>query len=325
MSAATTTFKRFAGDCLWFATASSPGLRRLARPLGVRIKPEWLVSRMAHVELANGKSVRMIGFAQSYMTFELHWKGWRYFSPYSVLTLRELLQGAAAFYDVGANVGYYALFAASERPGLEVVAFEPSPRNFPLLAANVALNGTRVRAVHSAVSDVTGRAVLHLPRSNMSGSLEAAFNPEVLEAAEVHAYSLDDYLQRHPAPAGPIVIKAIVEGHEPSVLRGAARLLTERRPDLILAVSRRYDDETVASLRERGYSFHAITDTGLRPEAHLDVCREGDRFFLEHLVTTRPAEEVAGIGARMLAGAASVRQQDTNTHRTDLVGKPSVW
>jgi FkbM family methyltransferase len=324
MNAVTTTMKKLAGEVLWFATVPSPHLRRLARPLGERIKPEWLSSRIARVDLANGKSVRMIGFAQSYMTFELHWKGWKYYSPYAISTLQQLLEGAAAFYDVGANVGYYSLFAASEQENLEVVAFEPSPRNFPLLAANAALNGSRIRCVHAALSEATGRATLHLPPSNMSGSLESGFNATVQEATEVHAYSLDDYIDHFPPPGGRVVIKAIVEGHEPSMLRGAGRLLTERRPDMILAVSKRYDDETVAQLRERGYSFYSITDTGLRAESHPEMCLEGSRFFLEHLITTRSAGEVAAISARMLERTSSINQEDTNTHRTDLAGK-SVW
>lgn len=324
-STTATALKKLAGDVLWLATSPSQRLRRLARPLGERIKPEWLGSRIAHVELANGKTVRMIGFAESYLTFELHWKGWRYFSPYSILTLQELLRGAGSFYDVGANVGYYSLFAASTADELQITAFEPSPRNFPLLAANAALNGSRIHCVNAAVSDATGRATLHLPKSNMSGSLEAAFNDAVQEEAEVHAYALDDFLDRRPPPAGRVVIKAIVEGHEPNLLRGAARLLTERQPDMILAVSRRYDDETVAALRARGYSFYAITDEGLRPEPHLDVCLDGSRFFLEHLVTTRSADEVARIGALVVDRTASVRQEDTNTHRADLAGKPAVW
>lgn len=323
-STTATTLKKLAGDVLWFATAPSPRLRRLARPLGERIRPEWLGSRIAHVELANGTSVRMIGFAESYLTFELHWKGWRYFSPYSILTLQEILRGAASFYDVGANVGYYSLFAASERETLAITAFEPSPRNFPLLAANAALNGSRIHCVNAAVSDATGRATLHLPGSNMSGSLEPGFNAEVLEATDVQTYALDDFLDRRPPPAGRVVLKGIVEGHEPHLLRGAARLLTERQPDMILAVSKRWDDETVAALRARGYSFYAITDGGLRPVGHPDLCLEGARLFLEHLVTTRSADEVGRIGERIVAGAASIRQEDTNTHRPDLAGK-SVW
>jgi FkbM family methyltransferase len=316
--------KRIAGEILWYATAPSSGLRRIASPLGMRIRSEWLGSRIARVGLANGRIARLAGVAQSYMTFELHWKGWRYFSPYSILTLERLLSGAGTFYDIGANIGYYSLFAASAPEALQVVAFEPNPGNFALLAANAALNGSRIQCVHAAVSDATGRAVLHVPRSNLSGSLEAAFNPDILDTVEVHAYRLDDYVERR-TPTGRLVLKAIVEGHEPKLLRGARRVLEEQRPDMILAVTQRYDDETITLLQDRGYAFYAITDLGLRPEDHLDVCLRGDRFFLEHLVTTRTRDEVAAIGDHVIARSASIRQEETNTHRVDLRGKRAVW
>jgi FkbM family methyltransferase len=62
--------------------------------------------------------------------------------------------------DVGANHGFAACWFASR--GARVLAFEPSPRVFPLLTANIAANGLgdRITAFPEAVAGEEGTATL---------------------------------------------------------------------------------------------------------------------------------------------------------------------
>ena len=46
----------------------------------------------------------------------------------------------SVFWDIGANIGSYTLYAAL-RPDMRVVAFEPAAVNYFILAANCELNG----------------------------------------------------------------------------------------------------------------------------------------------------------------------------------------
>lgn len=73
--------------------------------------------------------------------------------------VRRRLAPGDTFVDVGAHVGYYTVLAS----GLvgesgRVVAVEPSPRNFGLLTANLALDNRRrnVRAVNMAAASQRG-------------------------------------------------------------------------------------------------------------------------------------------------------------------------
>lgn len=316
--------KKIAAEILWHSTSRSPDVRRRLRSYGMRIKYQWLGSRPAVVRLANGKTAQLSNVGDNFLTFELHWKGWEYFSPFSILTAQSLLRDCGAFLDLGANIGYYSLFAASERSDIEIVAFEPNPKNFKILSANAALNGSRIRCVHAAVSDVTGSQTFHLPSSDHSGSLEAGFNPHVVRTETVRTYRLDDYVAEYPLRGRPLC-KAIVEGHEPKFIRGALKTLDDYHPDLILAVSQRYDDETVGQLRRRGYAFYQITNRGLLREEHLAPCQDGRWFFLEHLVTKRPEEEIRAISSRLLPRFAPLVLSETNTDRPDLEGRTGVW
>ncbi|GAH51067.1 unnamed protein product, partial [marine sediment metagenome] len=58
----------------------------------------------------------------------------------------------SVFFDVGANIGSYALIA-SEQAG-RVVCFEPNPTAFRCLCENLSLNGRdNVNAINCAISD----------------------------------------------------------------------------------------------------------------------------------------------------------------------------
>ncbi|HEX6290022.1 MAG TPA: MupA/Atu3671 family FMN-dependent luciferase-like monooxygenase, partial [Herpetosiphonaceae bacterium] len=49
-------------------------------------------------------------------------------------------------FDVGANVGFFSLFASQRRPDISIYAFEPIPPTFAALQLNVALYGLNVQA-----------------------------------------------------------------------------------------------------------------------------------------------------------------------------------
>lgn len=63
--------------------------------------------------------------------------------------------------DVGANAGYFSLFALSRFQGARVFAFEPMPANFRLLARHRDLNpGTSFTCLPQAVAGEPGELVL---------------------------------------------------------------------------------------------------------------------------------------------------------------------
>lgn len=127
------------------------------------------------------------------------------------------------FVDVGANIGYFSLAAASM--GYDVVAFEPMSRNAKKLAKSIEHNefGTRVILYQNAVSDVSGqRVVLRETDSTNQG------NGQIVSAALGDAYgvygvdyatsvALSDVLSGVDA----YIVKIDVEGHEGEVLQGA--------------------------------------------------------------------------------------------------------
>ena len=52
----------------------------------------------------------------------------------------DVLLNEPVIFDIGANVGYFSLFAAAKFPGAQIYSFEPIPGNFSLLETQCASN-----------------------------------------------------------------------------------------------------------------------------------------------------------------------------------------
>ena len=88
------------------------------------------------------------------------------YEPQETQLLRDLLEPGNVFVDVGANWGYYTLAAAHMvGPEGRVVAFEPEPRLFALLTANIAANTLR----HVLLQPAANRTSTERDRSTASG------------------------------------------------------------------------------------------------------------------------------------------------------------
>ncbi|WP_287127413.1 FkbM family methyltransferase [Candidatus Cyanaurora vandensis] len=146
--------------------------------------------------------------------------------------------------DVGANIGYYSLLAASCCPQGQVYSFEPDRKNYQLLTASLAYNGyTQVQAHNLAVSEHNQTLVISdLGNAGNSGSRFTSDNKDQLALhihgpnpyfQEIKAVSLDSFLPDVKVD----VVKMDIEGHEFQALRGMVRILKEQRPILFLEFS----------------------------------------------------------------------------------------
>ncbi|GAA5236295.1 FkbM family methyltransferase [Verticiella sediminum] len=144
---------------------------------------------------------------------------------------RERLRPGMRVVDVGANIGYFSMLAASlvEESG-HVLAFEPNPENGRLLECSRRLNGyEQVQLYQTAASDRDGLLVLNATHSNGTTSrIDDA--QALLTARTVPCLQLDPILLR----GGKVdFIKIDVEGAEYLALSGARELLARDRPAIV--------------------------------------------------------------------------------------------
>ncbi len=153
--------------------------------------------------------------------------------------------------DIGANVGHY-VSRLSEIVGVtgRVLAFEPVPQTFEILAANVALFPLKnVTLLNVAVSETT--TVLRMTIPKFDTGLNNYYMATVTnEPAELSVLCLPIDSLRIPKCVK--LAKIDVEGHELSVLKGMEQLLMRDHPTLIVEGD---SDEVAAYLEAFGYSF----------------------------------------------------------------------
>jgi len=167
--------------------------------------------------------------------------------------VRRYVRPRDVCYDVGAAGGYYAFaFARLAAPG-EVHCFESERPAADELTALAARN-----------SHLGSRIVVHHARVGASN-------------AETGVISLDTVLYDQRCPP-PNVIKIDAEGAELDILRGAARLLREHRPKLLIEVhSLELETACAALLTGGGYHTTIVNNSAMMAE-HL--FRAGHNRFL---------------------------------------------
>jgi len=175
----------------------------------------------------------------------------------------------ASVFDVGANVGQFALSAASVWPKVPVFSFEPVPRAF-LELEKLATRFPAIRPISLALGSAVAQAQMHVTNQTQSSSLLRLHKnhldayPEIreTESFDVAVSTLAIQLAELTAPA-PRLLKLDVQGFESRVLDGAGETLKEFRWILLETATRpMYEGEVLfeplcAFLAERGFRFVA--------------------------------------------------------------------
>lgn len=140
--------------------------------------------------------------------------------------LISYLSPGQVFYDVGSNVGEYAIFLA-KRVGPEgtVAAIEPVKSSYERTQDNIRVNGfANIRAYQTALSDRPGVANLKIGGflSRQSRLVDQPSDDECFETVRV---TTGDLLRKTEGLPVPDAVKIDVEGHEYQVLRGMRETL----------------------------------------------------------------------------------------------------
>ncbi len=181
----------------------------------------------------------------------------------------------ACFWDVGANVGIYSLYAALN-PLVHVLAFEPASSNFAVLNKNIEMNhlSKRILAYCLAFSKETKLDVLNMD-STEAGSAMHGFGTKINQFGEVIdtkfcqgavGFSMDDFMKMF-APLQPTHIKIDVDGLEADILRGGQETL-KKATSMIVEIEGDLDSprnqEIMALMKELGFTARPKASPDLR-------------------------------------------------------------
>ncbi len=195
------------------------------------------------------------------------------YEPNTMVVLQKLLSPGDIFFDVGANIGCFSLYAARIVGAKgHVFAFEPSYREYNRLVENVLLNDiTNVTTINVAVSDLEGKGMLNIACERHSGQNTLGQDyvykgVKSIATEEVDTITLDKFVRTISIDRVD-VIKLDIEGWEYKALLGACEILKKYRPALIIEITgiklianRNCIVQLESLLSNLGYRFWDIDD-----------------------------------------------------------------
>jgi FkbM family methyltransferase len=125
------------------------------------------------------------------------------------------------FFDVGANIGIYTLYAASRYPNSKIYAFEPDPKNYFRLLENVLLNGyTNIVPLPLAVGSEIGLVSFDPGQSDSYGRSGGQMHKSSDGADSIVCVTVDTMGTRISGVSPPAHIKVDIDGQEMKVIEG---------------------------------------------------------------------------------------------------------
>jgi FkbM family methyltransferase len=153
--------------------------------------------------------------------------------PHITRVFADTLKGGDVFLDLGANLGYFSLLAATlvGKSG-KVIAFEPNGQNLQLLYSSIIENQFENIKVHPVAASDSPQ-ILKLTSFGSNGYLEAApignSNFQLVQAVVA-----DELLDSEPRLD---MVKMDIEGYETLALRGLDRTIKKHKPVIITEFS----------------------------------------------------------------------------------------
>lgn len=160
------------------------------------------------------------------------WESYNGKEPETLDWIDNWLRDSDIFFDIGANIGVYTIYAALRHPHIKVIAFEPEYSNLHLLRDNIIENSLegRVEIYSIALSNSSGLSHLHIQdltpgtalHTESRDTLQRTLTSHpVLWREGVYTLTLDEFCRQ--ALLQPNCVKLDVDGTEEKVLEGAAQ------------------------------------------------------------------------------------------------------
>jgi FkbM family methyltransferase len=174
--------------------------------------------------------------------------------------------GDDVFYDIGANIGAFTVYAAVRNNKAKVYAFEPAFHNYYLLNRNMILNRLdNARAFNIAFTNACKMDLIYMKTTvdggagvNVGESVDCnkvKFIPEYVQP--IVCYTLDGFIQQHKLDF-PNHIKIDVDGLEPEIIEGSVKTIGDKRLMSLLVEVNEADDksmEMVEKIKSSGFKI----------------------------------------------------------------------
>lgn len=257
----------------------------------------------------NGKSIVLKNLSESKLLQEIALNGYESYEGEVVALIKHYPWKIGAFFDVGANIGFYSILAELFHPGIKVVAIEPFPRNIAYIENLKRENSLSFELIGKAIDkSPTDKKTLYFPTAKNSSRLASSaslinsfkgtsgiFNHLPYETVEVLTTTLSSIVAPHKEPC---LVKLDCEGNELSILGSSQSVLERKDVDFIIEIMINDADkhEVFRLMKDLGYHGFLITNAGLvhedRPLTFPYPDKKNRTIWKNHFFTRRSVSEI---------------------------------
>lgn len=201
----------------------------------------------------------------------------------------RLIQDGDTVFDIGGNIGWYALHVAKARPGSVIRSFEPVPWTFNVMQKNILLNNmNNIQSHNFGFSDKAGEFEFFFdPAISGNASLVNVAEKENIQVFKCKVNTLDDYVKDENLKID--FIKCDVEGAELFVFKGGEATLKKNQPIIFTEMLRKWSakfnyhpNAIIDFFRTLNYSPYVINGEMLRKFDRVDDNTEETNYFFLH-------------------------------------------
>jgi len=200
----------------------------------------------------------------------------------------SLIDEGMKVFDIGANLGWYALHVASVKRTCMVYSFEPVSATFERLNANIELNRlTNVKIYNFGFSDREGIFSFFLdPSLTVNASMTNVSGSKNIQEVKCEVRTLDEFIKRENLAVD--FIKCDVEGAELLAFQGGVNIISTHKPVIFTEMLRKWTakfnyhpNDIIDFFVGIGYSCFIITGNKLeRIQKVTEHTLETNYFFL---------------------------------------------
>jgi len=178
------------------------------------------------------------------------------------------LKKNSVFFDVGASLGFYSLFAAKKCPNGLVISIEPDRNLYEKILENLKMNNfENVTCINCAISDVD-KSKIKLFKGMNSTIFGNGDNFSLVESRTLDSIVSDFKLSQIDW------LKIDVESAELMVLEGATKTLSITKNIILEIHSKKNGQECLKILENQGFSIEIIKKLEGKQEKPLDILKQ---------------------------------------------------
>lgn len=167
----------------------------------------------------------------------------RVWEPNLSIFINNQLDEEDIFFDIGCNVGYFALLASTKC--VKTFAFDPDPKNIEVVNFNRSINFfNNITTLNFGLGD-KNESLQFFRASIGNNGLSGFTSRNSTENFAVPVYTLDYLIYKEKLVPFPTFMKIDTEGWEEKILHGATHLLKTNPPRIIIFESEFLGNESI--------------------------------------------------------------------------------